>query len=385
MASSLGKLNTDSLLAALDLKTPDLIDSAKVALEENFKKWETKLAETDPQQDLNKIKNDIAAIDVKKIKSLDDFKKALKSVKTVQGSIDELNDSYKQTRKDFDADYDKSGSALANVDDWIKDDYERAMSMAKLPDFSAQNIGKMLFGDKIVDQVYEYLGYVGTAREYLNKAKGDEKDSDPPRYEGQDIHFSSKWARPKFWLKNLEISGNLMPDLPLGGTITHLTENPKLIGQPMIVEIAGSSDSRSYALNGELNYLEETPKELFTANFYGVAIDGMKLASSSLLPNSIKKGSGNIDIKFNIIGDAFDGNITFDASNVSYTYGENKATGKLAQIVRDVFAETSNLKIQTIIKGKQDNLTFAVKSNLDDALSNAFKSVASKEIGRAHV
>lgn len=380
---SMTNVNTDSIIALLDIRTPHLIDSTQKAIQQNFEKWGEKLSSADPDADVSRIQKQINSINIKKIKSLNSFNDALSSTKNIQGSIDSLNKAYKDAKKDFNKDYDASGSTLGEIDNWISADYRRAISMAKLPDLSAQNIGKMLFGDQIVDQIYEYLGYVGTARGYLNKLSGNKKDDSPPRFKGQNIYFATPNARPDFWLKNMGISGFLTEELPLGGSITHVTTAPKMIGLPVKIEIKGSSPSRSYSLEGELNYLDSIPKETFSVNYKGLSLAGMDLSKSELFPTSIKNGFGIAEISFKMIGNTFDGKITFSGSNVSFAYSKEKPKGKMASIIRDVFNNTKELKITALIKGKPDNLIFAVKSNLDDELSKAFKTTANKEVEEA--
>lgn len=383
-SSTLGKVNTDSIIALLNLKTPGLIDSSKKAIEDNYKKWQERITSTDPQKDINRISRQAKSIDIKKINSISSFNKALDAIKNVQGSVDSLNDAYKKLKKDFDTDYGTTGSTLKNISTWVKDDYARAMSMAKLPDLSAQNIGKMLFGEQIVNQVNTYLGYAATGRYYLNKVSSkNKKEPDPPRFKGQDIYFPSPNARPDFWLQKMSISGKLNEEMPLGGSVTDITSNPKMIGKPVMIDLSGASATRQYGLKGELNYLDSIPKELFSVNYSGLSINGMNISKSTLFPNAIKKGTAIIDGSLNIIGSHFDGNIKFNARDVTFDYSDKKASGKLASIIRDVFNQTKKLQVSVILKGRPNNLIFAVKSNLDDELSKAFKATANKEIEAA--
>jgi uncharacterized protein (TIGR03545 family) len=384
LSAGLGNVNADSIIAILDLRTPARIDSTKKALEENFEKWQDKLAETDPESDVNRLSKQAQSIDIKKIKDLKSFQSALKTINEVQSSVDSLNDAYKEARNEFNSDYKSSSGTLGEIDDWIKEDYKRALSKAKLPDFSAQNIGKILFGDNIVNQFNEYLGYVATARTHFNKlSSGNDKEPSPPRFKGQDIYFSSANARPDFWLQNMSIDGKLNEEMPLGGSLTNVTTDPKMIGKPVNLNIKGASKTRNYSLNGELNYLDSIPKESFALNYSGIALNGMALSKSALFPNAIKEGKGNVDATLKISGNMFNGKIEFNAGNIIFDYGENKASGKLASIVRDVFNNTKTLRVSVVIKGKASDLVFAVKSNLDDALSKAFKATANKEIEAA--
>lgn len=378
---SFGNINTDSIIAQIDIRTPAKIDSAQLAMEENYSKWQEKLSSSDPGKDVTRIQKDIASLDVKKIKSLKSFNKALSSLKNVQGSIDSLNKAFKAAQKDFKKDYKSSGNALSDLDDWIAEDYNRAMSMANLPDFSSKNIAKMLFGDQLINQLSEVLGYLSIARQYFNQ--DNNKEIEPQRYEGRDIYFSSKYARPSFWLQNMAISGNVNKGLSLKGNLTNVTTNPQLIGKPIILDVEGANNSESFGLNVELNYIDSIPQEKVNSFYNGLAIDGTPLSESSLFPSAISKGSADVDLKFNIVGGIFKGKVKVNARNVSYEYGEKKSSGKLGKIIRDVFNQTTDLKISAKIEGRPNNPVIALQSNLDDKISNAFKTTANKEIEQA--
>lgn len=385
LAGSIKNVNVDSIISILKLKSPARIDSAKNLLQDNYNKWEQKLSSADPEKDVNRIKRQITSIDVSKIKSVETFNSAVSSAKKVENSIDSLTTSIKQTKKDFNADYSGSTNVLGQLDDWIKQDFSNAMSLAKLPDFSTQNIAKMLFGAEVVNQVNEYLGYIGTARTQLNKISSkNKKEPSPPRLKGQDIYFPSNYGRPNFWLKKIAVSGRLQHDLPLAGQVTDITSNPKMIGKPVEINIAGKSGAkRSFGLQGSLNYLDSIPKENFSLNYNGFAIDEMKLSKSDYFPQAIKKGSGNVTASLNIAGQVFDGSIKFVSNQVQFDFGDTKPSGKLQSIIRDVFNQTTDVTFTAVIKGKKDNLVFALKSNLDEKLASAFKSTASKEIEEA--
>ncbi len=377
------KVNVDSIVSLLKLQSPEKIDAARKSVEQNYSKWQEKISALNPEKEITEIQGQIKSIDVKKVKDLDSFNKALSAIKKVKGNIDKLDKDYRSTKKEFSTDYSGASSVLGQIDEWVKDDYKQAMALAKLPDFSTQSIAKMLFGKKIVNQVNEYLGYIGTARGYLNKIPSSKKEPDPPRLKGQDIYFPSDNARPDFWLQKMALSGNLSQDMPLSGTVTDISSDPKMIGKPVDINISGSSKSRSYGLAGQLNYLDSIPRENFSIDYNGFAITDLELSKSAYLPTAIKKGNGFIKASLNMRGDNFDGKIKFTSAQVAFAFADEKPSGKLASIVRDVFNGTKEVNVDVILKGRKDNLVFAVKSNLDEKLGNAFKAAAGKEIEQA--
>lgn len=199
IAGYMKKMNTDSIIALLDLKTPEKFENFKTDITNQSKNWEERLTALDFQKNLTELETDIKAIKTDKIDNLEEAKKSFDQVEKVKKSISGLEKNVKETGQELITSISSIKSDVASVDDWIKDDYKSAMSMAKLPDIDAQNIGKMIFGKQLVDQVNTYLGYAQQARRYSEKLISDEtKDKNPPRLKGQDIYFYNKNARPDF-------------------------------------------------------------------------------------------------------------------------------------------------------------------------------------------
>ena len=129
--------------------------------------------------------------------------------------------------------------------------------------------------------------------------------------------------------------------------------------------------------------MDSIPKENFAIDYSGFAISEMELSKSEFLPTAIKKGQGYVIASLNMEGDDFDGLIKFTSKQVEFAFSSPEASGKLASVVRDVFNQTKEVNVDVVIKGRKDNLVFAVKSNLDDKLGDAFKATANKEIEQA--
>ena len=82
------------------------------------------------------------------------------------------------------------------------------LSLARLPDINAIGIAEALVGKQLVRDVKTYLGYVDMAREKIRNYQASQpKEEKPPRMKGQNIHFPVDRHYPKFWIKNIAVSG----------------------------------------------------------------------------------------------------------------------------------------------------------------------------------
>jgi uncharacterized protein (TIGR03545 family) len=70
VAGYIKKMNTDSIIALLDLKTPEKFENLKNDVTTQSKNWEEKLNALDYEKNLTKLESDIKAINTDKIENL---------------------------------------------------------------------------------------------------------------------------------------------------------------------------------------------------------------------------------------------------------------------------------------------------------------------------
>lgn len=380
------KVNVDSVVALLDLQSPRRIDSLKNDLESKYRDWQSKLAGLKIEKEAKDIETRLKALDVKKIKNLKSLQKALKSLKKIKKALNKISQNLDDTKGQISSDMNAVKKSLARVEVWISDDYKQAMAMAKVPDINTQNIGKLIFGKKIVNQVNNYLGYVAKARSYTAKLKSDKpQKEDPPRLKGQDIYFYNKNARPDFWIKQIKLSGQTPDEISLSGVVYNIVSDQRLINMATDFSLSGSGkDGRSISLQGALNYLQEEPREAFTMRYAGFSLDNVKLSGSSLLPYKIKSGTGDLEVSLQMKGEELKGKINFTGRDLHFNFdAQKKEKNKLQTIIRDIVRNTKSINFAAVLSGKKDRLNFLLKSNLDELFVKNLKASLGKEVRQA--
>lgn len=381
------KVNVDSIMKLLQIQSIDKITALQASLEQKYDSWEKELSQLKFEEDLKKLETRIKSLDINKIKTVEQFQSSLKEVNEIKASIDSINKSIMGTKEDLTSDLKQTQNALGQVDDWIQEDYDRARSMAKIPEISMQNIAKLIFGKTVVDQFTQYLAYIAQAREYANKFKSakPEKEESPPRLKGQNIYFYSKNARPDFWIKNIELSGITGDQITLEGNVQNIVSTQKLIGSTTKMLIAGSSEKgASLKLNGELNYLQEKPAEDFKLSYTGFSLNNTYLSQSKFLPNKVAKGMGVITADLNLSGDEINSEIKFVGNNLRFDYADQaKPSNKFEEIIQSIVRGISTVDFKAKVTGKSDDLHFSLNSNLDDIFVRETKAIVSKEVEEA--
>ncbi|MEX0845861.1 MAG: TIGR03545 family protein [Balneolaceae bacterium] len=377
-------LNIDSLMAKVNIQSVDKIDSLRRGIQRNYTKWDSTFNNTSIEKEIETGRKSVESIKVDEIKDPKKAIEAIENVKKLRNQVDSLKTEAKQLKSEFDQDYGSTKDDLEQVDNWIEEDYQRALSVAKLPDLDVRNIGSALFGQNLLGDYASYLEYVAIAREYGSRFVSDEED-EIPRYEGLDYHFSDKYDWPGFWFKNIELSGRTNTDLVLSGTVTNISSSQKKTGEPVVFDLGGLDENEvSLSLNGEINYLGDDPVEKFNVYYSGFTLSEARLSGSDLLPWELKSGKGEVNVKLDIIGKRIDSRIDYLARDISFDFASAGAPkNKIETLIRDAIGSTDEIDVSALVDNVDGPLRVRVRSNVDDLFMNALRQTVSREIENA--
>jgi uncharacterized protein (TIGR03545 family) len=385
--SSLKKqANIDSIIKILDLTSITKISNLQKEIETTYQSWEKKFSGLKVDEDLKKVETRIKSIDVNNIKTADQYYAAAKKVDGIYKTINTASKDLTGLNKSLNSDIKKMAEQLVQVDDWIQEDYKRALSMAKIPDINAKNISKLIFGEKVVNQIITYIGYVASAREYTHSSQSEKpvKES-PQRLKGQDIYFYNQNARPDFWIKKLNLSGYTETDIKLSGLISNIVSDQRQIGENTKIALKGNNDQGTeIALKGIFDYLTDQPSENFEFKYHDFSLADYQLSKSKLLPNKIKEGTGILTSKIGLSADQIEGEIDFTGKNLIFDMAiSNQNLNEIEKIIQSAIDNISSVKFSAEIKGTSENLDLSIKSNLDDVLMNKIGSIVNERFEKA--
>lgn len=377
-------INVDSLMATINLQAPDKIDSIRNELDQNYQKWETTFKETDINTEIANIETTINTIEVKNIREVDKIVATIKNVEKLAKKVDSLKNKTQTIREDFQEDFGDARFGVAQIDNWIEDDYKQALTLAKLPKIEAQNIAQSLFGQDLFSEYAGYLKYIAIAREYGSKLSGGEDEEKIERYEGKDYKFSDKYDWPSLWIQNIDLSGETKTALQLVGKITNVSSDQSKTKEPIVFDIGGQDeDSRSMMLAGEFNYLEEEARETVQFSYSGFNLSGTKLSPSDLLPYPLTNGIGEVSAEVNIIENRIDSEIEYLNKDLKFNFGQNPPEGRVQQLIRDAVSDTDQISVTALVDNVDGPLNVKIRSNIDNLFVDALKSTISKEVDEA--
>ena len=380
------KANVDSIIKILDLQSITKITNLKNDIETKYTSWEKTISELDVENDLKKVESQIKSIDVNNIKTADQYYAAVKKVDNIYQTIKSTSDSLTGIEKNLRTDLTDIKNRTLQVDDWVKEDYTHALSLAKIPYINAENISKMIFGERIVNQISTYLDYIATARKYSSGSDSEkpEKES-PPRLRGQDIYFYNKNARPDFWIHKLNLSGYTENNIQLSGLINNIVSDQRQIGKATDIAIEGKNDQGvRLVLTGNLDYLSEESLETVNLQYSGFSLADYQISKSKLLPNKIENGTGIIESDFALKGNQIDGKISFIGNKLKFNMaGTNSQLNEIEKIIQSVIKSISTVDVSAKVEGTSDNLHFSINSNLDNILMNKIGTIVNERFEKA--
>jgi uncharacterized protein (TIGR03545 family) len=386
LAGQVKSANVDSILSILNITSAKKIDSLQKDLTGKYDTWYKELTNLNYDKDLKAIEQKVKSFDVNKLKGIEDYRNALNNVEQINATISSVNKDFQNKKSSLQNDLSNLKSGISVVDNWIAADYKKALSLAKLPEINTKNIGEMIFGQNVLGQFNQYLGYVAEARTYANKLKSDKPEKkDPPRLKGQDIYFYNKYARPNFWIQKIDLSGQTENGINLSGLVKNIVSDQRQIGSPTEIDIKGAGEKGAkVAIIGSLNYLEEVPKENFKVTYAGFSLANTKISESKFLPSKVQKGLGSVESTLNLSGDNIEGKVKFVGQKLQFDLSNQpKPKNKLDEIIQSIVKSIDMLDVIMVISGKGSDLKFRINSNLDDLVMNKMKAILGDEIAAA--
>ncbi len=382
-----GKIDIDDIWKSVTLQTPDRVEALIDEYEKKYDQWEKRASGLPGKDEFKEIQNEISSIQPDKIRSIKELEGSLDTIEKNYNRVKAYGDEVTQTAKDF-----KEETAnIAQIDDqissWIKEDYEAVLALAKLPDITTENVAKLLFGERIIAKYERIAKIIGKVRYYTGKLrKAVPKKKKPPRLQGQDIQFVTPELLPAFWIKNVAVSGELSDQTVIAGTIRDIVYDQNSIGRPTTFEVKGTrKDSAGIVFTGELDYREDTGKELFTLDFNSLPMRNISLTDFALLPRQLDSGRGFIESTLGVSASDFESKIAFRAQDVRFDFSDRPKNipDYIYKLSRSIAKSIDEITFEASLAYISDELRFTVQSNLDDIIADRLEEILSEELKKA--
>lgn len=369
------KIDADAIIAELELITPGNVEKLQTFADKRYQFWETKIKNNTYEKRIKQLQKDAESINLKKIKDIAEFQSTIAKAEKVIKTSKRLRDEIKKERKDFKRDLKTIRESAEKIPVWIKTDYETALKKANVTEFNAENISRMLFGDRVTSIMMTALNAIEKSRKM---SKG--QSASPKKVKDEKMP-----SLPGFWIKKMIVGASLQNGLDLKGTALDISTDQKKTGQPIQVELGGQSDKTGIVkIKGVADYRHDVLSDVFKVDLIKYPVNDITLADSSIFPGKIKKGHCNLSAGISVKNKRFDSNIEFQMSDV--TFDNSAITNpekRTARIAKRVAKKVDEVVVTCSVKAADESMRIKIDSNIDDILSAEMRGILADEVDTA--
>ncbi|HWH04688.1 MAG TPA: TIGR03545 family protein [Gemmatimonadales bacterium] len=266
---------------------------------------------------------------------------------------------------------------VAQLDSAKARDLATARSLVKLPALDATQIGAAVFGPAAAGKFEKALHWVRLAREYAPAGLTPHSHPAPKRVRraGTTVLFPREHDLPAFWLKAGDVSFTLDSTKNYTGHLADLTSSQALTGKPTTFNAQAPVIQAGALLD------HRRPQALDTVS--GV-MSAVKLPDLAIPVGGIRlaPGMGTMAFRFALEGENLRAAWDVKSSHVTWVH-DSAATSGAGGLVWQVVSGISTLDVSAQLSGTPDNPSIAIRSNLDQAISDRVKALMGDQVKSA--
>ena len=266
---------------------------------------------------------------------------------------------------------------VAQLDSAKVRDLATARSLVKLPALDATQIGAAVFGPAAAGKFEKALHWVRLAREYAPAGLTPHSHPAPKRVRraGTTVLFPREHDLPAFWLKAGDVSFTLDSTKNYTGQLADLTSSQALTGKPTTFNAQAPVIQAGALLD------HRRPQALDTVS--GV-MSAVKLPDLTIPVGGIHlaPGTGTTAFRFALEGETLRAAWDVKASHVTWVH-DSAATSGAGGLVWQVVSGIPTLDVSAQLSGTPDNPSIAIRSNLDQAISDRVKALMGDQVKAA--
>lgn len=308
------------------------------------------------------------------------LKRVVEFFRGQQEKAGNLYGDIKQEYHNLEGMYDRATGAISK-------DYNRARSLVSLDQFNLENLSKVMFGPQWFDRAEQVFHYHSMIRHWAETLKTPAKEGVEirQRAKGRDIIFITPKKKPSFVLAKSEFSVSGFEKKELGEVsqtyalkIDNLNSNPRLTGKPTSVDVEARFRNwvvGAFDLNLFWDYTSETPKDSYTLSADSIQASHWPVGIPKVFPIKIEKGVAKSKSQLQFTGDHMSWINRIDFRNVDWSLREVPQVGLLLPTLSELFKNIHSFFLEFELSRKNGVFGFAVRSDLDNKMSDSIQSI----------
>jgi uncharacterized protein (TIGR03545 family) len=379
-------VNVDSLVKVLDIKTLGHLDSVRQQAVTLSHHWEDASAEFESsKKKLADIEAGIKSINTAQLNSLPAITSAISTADNAIKGVKEVSATFEARKATLQSDLATLSSSATSTEKIAAEDFNRLKSMARIPNLNTSGIARLLVGDEMYTRALSYLHWIDFAREHVKNYQSKPAEEKPPRLRGQDIHFPAERAYPKFWIRNIHVSGGtdsagMGESIRAQGDIKNVTNDQSVTHVPLTIALKGvEGGGRAFTLNGMIDRTKDVPYDEYSATLNGVPLSAFSLGKSDFLAAKVTDARMNSSVQVKVPGSSFDARTGITLSRFRLAYAAEPKNA-LERIVRDVLQSIDAFEVQLRLWTTGGKFDLALSTDLDDKIAAKVQAVLGAEL-----
>ena len=361
---------------------PNQFESVRMGTElektwtDNFNQLEAQA--NDLKKEIEDIKRLVQSNEGNKLERLDGYRKALDESKDALQKI-------KQLKSEVDTEKQQARTDFAAFNQARDRDLTKIREQVDLFKADPQQIAEYLLGPELNRRMHEIVDWTKWARSNYSRVAHDPA---PDRMRGEDIEFVHKSALPKVLIKHLKIAGKgevHEQSLEFTGTLTGLTSNPVLYGQPAVLQLnaEGPADVDLKVVFDYTNPDVEPSHEVFLTYAAGHA-PPTKLGDDKSLAVTVTAEKLVCKAQLKLVGESLTGTLHFQQEPAVLTAklagDQSQLQAHVIQALNDIFAGIKELQGDLQITGKLDDPHLAIQSNIGQQVAGGMNTALAHQL-----
>lgn len=361
------------------------VEKVSADLQDKYKSYQDKINNFNYEEKINRAKTLADDLSKSKFGSLADIANTAKKVnelKTLKKEFDDILAELNNAKKDVSATID----VTKQIKNTITNDVNMICEKISIPTLNTKNISQMLFGTKWVDRVEKVLYYISIIKQYIPEGSDEEEVKEvKQRALGRDIIFREK-LYPSLLISLMKVTGTTAKTkeevgIDFSGLIKNISSSPKLVGAPIILELAGNNSTQKLAVNGLFDHRTKDSKDNIKVEIAGLSGTILNIEPNDYLP-LIDTSKVNVAGSFDLNNSGF-----LCSADIAFRDIKEKALNSvegnlkyLAQITNSIKSFDVNLAAQT---QDSENLDIKINSDIDKKLYDAISKLFSAKVNEA--
>ena len=361
------------------------VEKVSADLQNKYKSYQDKINNFNYEEKINRAKALAEDLSKSKFGSLADIANTAKKVnelKTLKKEFDDILVELNNAKKDVSATID----VTKQIKNTITNDVNMICEKISIPTLNTKNISQMLFGTKWVNRVEKVLYYISIIKQYIPEGSDEEEVKEvKQRALGRDILFREK-LYPSLLISLMKVTGTTAKTkeetgIDFSGLIKNISSSPKLVGAPVILELAGNNATQKLAVNGLFDHRTKDSKDNIKVEMEGLSGTILNIEPNDYLP-LIDTSKVNVAGSFDLNNSGF-----LCSADIAFRDIKEKALNSvegnlkyLAQITNSIKSFDVNLTAQT---QDSENLNIKINSDIDKKLYDAISKLFSAKVNEA--